>query len=177
MNAAEAPPLSPVRQGSGKRVRKVCPCHQDHQEPDEAGSNLDGSPPAAPPNEVHGHALTCTRPLTGLTWLQQQALHGRVQEPLEPLVLLLGAQDLALVLLHGLLHGAQDLLRGRRQPLIKKGAEQLQLAHVDSSGVGPVEARPRVYIHRTGAGKETALRETRRGATCWRGGPGGQGYV
>lgn len=66
-----------------------------------------------------------------LTWLlQQETLDGHIQEPLEPLVLLLGAEDLALVLQNGVLHGAEDLLRGSRQPVVQERVEQLQFGHL-----------------------------------------------
>lgn len=67
-----------------------------------------------------------------LTWLQQQPLHGYVEQPLEPLVLLLGAQDLALVLRHRVLHGAEDLLGGRGEPVGEEHVQQVQAAHVGS---------------------------------------------
>ncbi len=65
-----------------------------------------------------------------LTWLQQEPLDGHIEEPLEPLVLLFGAQDFALVLHHRLLHGAEDLLCGRCQPVVQKHVQQLQFGHV-----------------------------------------------
>lgn len=65
------------------------------------------------------------------TWLlQKEPLDGHIEEPLEPFVFLLGAKDLALVLLHSLLHGAEDLLRGRRQPVVQERVQQLQFSHL-----------------------------------------------
>lgn len=66
-----------------------------------------------------------------LTWLlQQEPLDGHIQEPLKPLVFLLGAEDFALVLQHRVLHGAEDLLRGSRQPVVQERVEQLQFGHL-----------------------------------------------
>ncbi|TNN88228.1 hypothetical protein EYF80_001444 [Liparis tanakae] len=48
----------------------------------------------------------------------QEPLDGDVQEPLKPLVLLLGAQDFALVLHHCALHGAENLVGGRSEPVV-----------------------------------------------------------
>lgn len=65
-----------------------------------------------------------------LTWMQQEALDGHVQEPFEPLVLLLGAQDFGLVLQHRVFDGAEDLFGGRRQPVVQEHVQQLQFGHV-----------------------------------------------
>lgn len=65
-----------------------------------------------------------------LTWMQQEALDGYVEEPFEPLVLLLGAQNFGLVLQHRVFNGAENLFGGRRQPVVQEHVQQLQFGHV-----------------------------------------------
>lgn len=68
----------------------------------------------------------CSYPLT---WLQQEPLDGYVEQPSEALVLVFGAQDLALVLHHRVFNGAENLLCCGCQPVVQKHIQQLQLGH------------------------------------------------
>lgn len=57
-------------------------------------------------------------------------MDGHIEEPFEPLVLLFGAEDFALVLHHRVFNGAKNLLGGRCQPVVKKHVQQLQFGHL-----------------------------------------------